>query len=160
VIAMSRRSASAQGYDEGWRGQMHHQTADRTADLAPTCVPAPGRILDAGCRTGYSLGRLAACLPQAEVSAGIDAAPAMIAVARSAAADDRSLHYRRSADRPDCVAVAMRRGSPAVSGAPSAVAFTVSLALLRAARTLAFPLTQPRSRTGESLRHNPGTPHM
>jgi len=24
----------AQGYDEGWRGQMHHQIADRAADLA------------------------------------------------------------------------------------------------------------------------------
>ena len=33
----------AQGYDEGWRGRMHHQIADRTADLALTCVPAPER---------------------------------------------------------------------------------------------------------------------
>ena len=24
----------AQGYDEGWRGRMHHQIADRAADLA------------------------------------------------------------------------------------------------------------------------------
>jgi ubiquinone/menaquinone biosynthesis C-methylase UbiE len=79
----------AQGYDEGWRGRMHHQIADRMADLALTCVPAPTRILDVGCGTGYLLGRLAGRLPQAEVLAGIDAAPAMIAVARSAAADDR-----------------------------------------------------------------------
>ena len=42
----------AQGYDEGWRGRMHHQIADRTADLALTCVPAPRRILDVGCGTG------------------------------------------------------------------------------------------------------------
>ena len=79
----------AQGYDEGWRGRMHHQIADRAADLALTCVPAPRRILDVGCGTGYLLGRLAACAPQAEVLAGIDAAPAMIEVARAAAADDR-----------------------------------------------------------------------
>jgi hypothetical protein len=32
----------AQGYDEGWRGRMHHQIADATADLALSCVPAPG----------------------------------------------------------------------------------------------------------------------
>ena len=46
----------AQGYDKGWRGRMHHQIADRTADLALTCVPAPRRILDVGCGTGYLLG--------------------------------------------------------------------------------------------------------
>jgi len=79
----------AHGYDEGWRGRMHHQIADRTADLALACVPAPGRVLDVGCGTGYLLGRLAARAPQAGVLAGIDAAPAMIAVARAAAADDR-----------------------------------------------------------------------
>jgi len=79
----------AQGYDEGCRGRMHHQIADRAADLALACVPAPKRILDVGCGTGYLLGRLAARVPQAEVLAGIDAATAMIEVARAAAADDR-----------------------------------------------------------------------
>jgi ubiquinone/menaquinone biosynthesis C-methylase UbiE len=79
----------AQGYDEGWRGRMHHQIADRAADLALTCAPAPRRVLDVGCGTGYLLGRLAARVPRAEVLAGIDAAPAMIEVARAAAADDR-----------------------------------------------------------------------
>ena len=82
----------AKRYDEGWLGQLHHQIADRTADLALTCVPAPRRILDVGCGTGYLLGRLAARAPQAEVLAGIDAAPAMIRVATGAAADDR-LHF-------------------------------------------------------------------
>ena len=48
----------AQGYDEGWLGQLHHRIADRTADLALTCVPAPRRILDVGCGTGYLLGQL------------------------------------------------------------------------------------------------------
>ena len=89
----------AQGYDEGWRGQLHHQIADRTADLARTCMPAPKRILDVGCGTGYLLGRLAACAPQAEVLAGIDAAPAMIEVARDAAADDRLRFVVGTAER-------------------------------------------------------------
>ncbi len=78
----------AHGYDQGWRGRMHHQIAGRTAGLALALVPAPRRMLDVGCGTGYLLGRLAALAPQAEVLAGIDAAPAMIKVAR-AAADDR-----------------------------------------------------------------------
>lgn len=89
----------AQGYDQGWRGRMHHQIADRTADLALGCVPAPGRILDIGCGTGYLLGRLAARAPQAGVLAGIDAAPAMIEVARAAAADDRLRFVAGRAER-------------------------------------------------------------
>ena len=89
----------AQGYDEGWRGRMHHQIADRTVDLALTCVPAPRRILDVGCGTGYLLGRLAARAPQAEVLAGIDAAPAMIEVARAAAADDRTRFVMGTAEQ-------------------------------------------------------------
>jgi ubiquinone/menaquinone biosynthesis C-methylase UbiE len=89
----------AQGYDEGWRGRMHHQIADRTADLALTCVPAPERVLDIGCGTGYLLGRLAARAPQAQVLAGIDAAPAMIEVARGAAADDRLRFVAGTAER-------------------------------------------------------------
>jgi ubiquinone/menaquinone biosynthesis C-methylase UbiE len=86
VAAFGERAHS---YDEGWRGRMHHQIADRTADLALTCVPTPARILDVGCGTGYLLGRLAVRAPQAQVLAGIDAAPAMIEVAGAAAADDR-----------------------------------------------------------------------
>jgi ubiquinone/menaquinone biosynthesis C-methylase UbiE len=89
----------AQGYDEGWRGRMHHQIADRTANLALTCVPAPDRILDIGCGTGYLLGRLAARAPRAQVLAGIDAAPAMIEVARAAAADDRLRFVAGTAER-------------------------------------------------------------
>jgi len=79
----------AQRYDQDWRGRLHHQIADRTADLALTCVPAPKQILDVGCGTGYLLGQLAARAPQAGALAGIDAAPAMIRVARSAATDGR-----------------------------------------------------------------------
>jgi ubiquinone/menaquinone biosynthesis C-methylase UbiE len=79
----------AQHYDQGPLGQLHHQIADRTADLALSCAPEPRRILDVGCGTGYLLGRLAARVPQAEVLTGIDAAPAMIEAARGAAADVR-----------------------------------------------------------------------
>ena len=89
----------AQGYDEGWRGRLHHQIADRTADLALTCVPAPERILDVGCGTGYLLGQLAARAPQAQVLAGIDAAPAMIGVATGAATDSRLRFVVGAAER-------------------------------------------------------------
>jgi ubiquinone/menaquinone biosynthesis C-methylase UbiE len=89
----------ARGYDLGWRGRMHHQIADRTADLALTCMPAPKRILDVGCGTGYLLSQLAARAPQAQVLAGIDAAPAMIEVARAAAADGRLRFAAGTAER-------------------------------------------------------------
>jgi ubiquinone/menaquinone biosynthesis C-methylase UbiE len=89
----------AQRYDQGWLGQLHRQIADRTADLALTCVPAPRRILDVGCGTGCLLGRLAARAPQAETLAGVDAAPAMIAVARGAATDDRLRFVVGTAER-------------------------------------------------------------
>ena len=89
----------AQGYDEGWRGELHHQIADRTADLALSCVPAPRRVLDVGCGTGYLLGRLAARAPRAEALAGIDAAPAMIAVAAAAATDSRLRFAAGAAER-------------------------------------------------------------
>jgi len=79
----------AQRYDGDWRGRLHHQIADRTADLALACVPAPAQILDVGCGTGYLLGRLAGRVAQARVLTGIDAAPAMIQVATSAATDAR-----------------------------------------------------------------------
>jgi ubiquinone/menaquinone biosynthesis C-methylase UbiE len=89
----------AQRYDQGWLGRLHHQIADRTADLALSCVPAPKQILDVGCGTGYLLGRLAARAPQAAALAGIDAAPAMIEVARTAVTDDRLRFVVGTAER-------------------------------------------------------------
>jgi ubiquinone/menaquinone biosynthesis C-methylase UbiE len=86
VAAFGRR---AQSYDQGWRGRLHHEIADRVARLALGHVPEPVRVLDIGCGTGYLLGVLAARAPQAEVLAGIDASPGMIGAARGAAADDR-----------------------------------------------------------------------
>ncbi len=86
VAAFGRR---APGYDEGWRGRLHHQIADRTADLALSCVPRPARVLDVGCGTGYLLRQLAARAPAATELAGIDAAPAMIDAARAGPSDGR-----------------------------------------------------------------------
>jgi ubiquinone/menaquinone biosynthesis C-methylase UbiE len=79
----------APGYESGWLGKLHHDIADRTAELALSCCPAPRRILDVGCGTGYLLRGLAARVPAAAELAGIDAAAAMIETARAAARDDR-----------------------------------------------------------------------
>jgi ubiquinone/menaquinone biosynthesis C-methylase UbiE len=79
----------ARGYEDGWLGRLHHEIADRTADLALACMPAPQRILDVGCGTGYLLGRLAGGVPAAAELVGIDAAPAMIEVASAGNSDDK-----------------------------------------------------------------------
>jgi ubiquinone/menaquinone biosynthesis C-methylase UbiE len=81
--------ARAEGYEGGWLGRLHQQIADRTADLAVRAVPAPRRILDVGCGTGYLLRRLADRCPDAAELIGVDPARAMIAAARAAAAGDR-----------------------------------------------------------------------
>jgi ubiquinone/menaquinone biosynthesis C-methylase UbiE len=62
-------------------------------------VPAPKHILDVGCGTGYLLGRLAAGAPEATALVGVDAAPAMIEVARNAATDDRLRFVVGTAER-------------------------------------------------------------
>jgi ubiquinone/menaquinone biosynthesis C-methylase UbiE len=79
----------AEGYEEGWLGRLHHEIADRTADLALTEVPAPRRVLDVGCGTGYLLRRIAARAPQAAELVGVDAAAQMVRVAQDATADPR-----------------------------------------------------------------------
>jgi ubiquinone/menaquinone biosynthesis C-methylase UbiE len=79
----------ALGYERGWRGRLHHDIAVRTADLALSVNPGPGRVLDIGCGTGYLLRLLAGQSPRATELAGIDPAPAMIAAAEQAAGDRR-----------------------------------------------------------------------
>jgi ubiquinone/menaquinone biosynthesis C-methylase UbiE len=82
----------APGYEQGWRGRMHHDIAGRTAELAVSVRAAPQRVLDVGCGTGYLLRLLAGRYPQATELAGIDAAPSMIEAAEQAA-DDRRLRF-------------------------------------------------------------------
>jgi ubiquinone/menaquinone biosynthesis C-methylase UbiE len=81
--------ARAGGYEGGWLGRLHQQIADRTAELALAVAPAPQRILDVGCGTGYLLRELAARCPRAVELVGVDPAGGMIAAARAAADDDR-----------------------------------------------------------------------
>jgi ubiquinone/menaquinone biosynthesis C-methylase UbiE len=97
VAAFDERAA---GYEDGWLGKLHHDIADRTADLALSRSPAPRRILDVGCGTGYLLRQLAVRVPAAAELAGIDAAPAMIETAREmarAAARDGRLRFTEGA---------------------------------------------------------------
>ena len=82
VAAFDERSA---GYEQGWLGRLHHEIADRTADVALTVAPSPARILDVGCGTGYLLRLLASRCPDAAELAGVDPAPGMIKVAASGA---------------------------------------------------------------------------
>ena len=86
VGAFQERAA---GYESGWLGQLHHDIADRAAELAESCSPEPERILDVGCGTGYLLRRLADRFPAATTLSGIDPAPGMIQVAEATAADPR-----------------------------------------------------------------------
>ena len=86
IAAFDVRAGS---YEGGWLGRLHQQIADRTGDLALTLAPAPRRILDVGCGTGYLLRQLAIRCPQAVELAGVDPAPARIAAARTAATDGR-----------------------------------------------------------------------
>ncbi|WP_197501101.1 class I SAM-dependent methyltransferase [Mycobacterium sp. E3251] len=86
VAAFDDRAA---GYDRGWRGRLHHEIADRTAQLAVATVTAPEYVLDVGCGTGYLLQLLARRYPNAKHLAGIDPAPQMVSTARSLAIDPR-----------------------------------------------------------------------
>ena len=89
----------APGYESGWRGQLHHEIADRTVSVALACVPAPRRVLDVGCGTGYALRQLAGRLPAALELAGIDAAPQMVEVAGRLASDHRLAFTLGTAER-------------------------------------------------------------
>ncbi len=82
----------APGYEQGWRGRLHHRIAGRAAELAMSVRAAPQSVLDVGCGTGYLLRLLAGQCPRATEMAGIDAAPSMIKAAEQAA-DDRRLRF-------------------------------------------------------------------
>ena len=86
VAAFAER---ADGYEEGWRGRLHHEISDRTAELALARVPAPHRVLDVGSGPGYLLRLLAARAPDAVELVGVDAAAPMVRVAQEATADPR-----------------------------------------------------------------------
>jgi ubiquinone/menaquinone biosynthesis C-methylase UbiE len=90
----------AEGYESGWRGDLHRQIADRTAARALACQPAPRKVLDVGCGTGYLLRRLAAQVPDPQARfTGVDLAPRMLATAErlAAAAGDPRLSFARAA---------------------------------------------------------------
>ena len=63
--------------------------------LALAVNPAPRRVLDIGCGTGYLLRQLARQCPQATELAGIDPAPSMIEAAVGLA-DDARLRFSTS----------------------------------------------------------------
>ena len=86
-------------YESGMLGQLHRDISGRVADLALSLAPAPGRVLDVGAGTGYLLGLLASRLPGARELAGVDPAPAMVAVARDRAADQRLSFTQGTAER-------------------------------------------------------------
>ncbi len=96
VQAFDERAAS---YESGRHGRLHKEISDRVVELSLSRVPAPRRVLDVGCGTGYVLRQLAARLPQASEFLGVDAAPKMIEVARSASSDDRLNFVRGTAER-------------------------------------------------------------
>jgi ubiquinone/menaquinone biosynthesis C-methylase UbiE len=96
VQAFDQRAAS---YESGRHGELHKEISDRVMELALGCVPAPRRVLDVGCGTGYVLRQLATRLPRASELLGVDPAPKMIEVARSASADERLNFMRGAAER-------------------------------------------------------------
>ena len=96
VQAFDDRAAS---YESGRHGQLHKEISDRVAELALSRVPAPRRVLDVGCGTGYALRQLAARLPRASEFLGVDAAPKMIKTARSSSSDKRLNFLQGTAER-------------------------------------------------------------
>ena len=95
VAAFAER---AEGYEDGWRGRLHHEISDRTAHLALAQVPAPHRVLDVGCGTGYLLRQLAARAPDAVELVGVDAAAPMVRVAQESTADPRVRFHAATAE--------------------------------------------------------------
>jgi ubiquinone/menaquinone biosynthesis C-methylase UbiE len=86
-------------YDAGRHGQLHHEISNRAVDVALQTAPAPQRVLDVGCGTGYALRRLAAALPEAKVFTGVDPAEQMVSVARESSDDPRLSFLSGTAER-------------------------------------------------------------
>lgn len=80
-------------YESGWHGEIHHRIACRSAEIALAREPAPQRILDVGCGTGFLLRHLADQLHDAVEFVGIDPAPSMVETARSLASDDNRIGF-------------------------------------------------------------------
>ena len=79
----------AESYDQGRLGYMHQEICDRVVTLALFVHPYPRRVLDVGCGTGYFLRALAQRIPETEAFSGVDPAPNMVGVSRSAVKDPR-----------------------------------------------------------------------
>ena len=60
VAAFQERAAT---YEQGWLGRLHHDIADRAADLTLSTRPDLRRVLDIGYGTGYLLRSLASRSP-------------------------------------------------------------------------------------------------
>jgi ubiquinone/menaquinone biosynthesis C-methylase UbiE len=74
----------ADSYDRGRLGDWHRLVAERTAELAVAETAQPRRILDVGGGTGVLLTRLARLVPDAELLAGVDPSPRMVAQSQAA----------------------------------------------------------------------------
>jgi ubiquinone/menaquinone biosynthesis C-methylase UbiE len=96
VRAFDDRAAS---YESARHGRLHEEISDRVVELALSRVPAPRRVLDVGCGTGYGLRQFATRLPRANEFLGVDAAPKMIEVARSSSSDERLNFVQGTAER-------------------------------------------------------------
>jgi len=95
VGAFDARSA---GYEHGWRGRLHHDIVDIVVDMALRLDPAPRRVLDVGCGTGYLLRRVAGLVPDADSLVGVDPAPGMVSAAAAAGGDARLAFHRGTAE--------------------------------------------------------------
>jgi ubiquinone/menaquinone biosynthesis C-methylase UbiE len=105
----------APNYDQGWKGRLHHEIADRTSALTVATVAAPSKVLDVGCGTGYLLRALANQYPRAIELIGIDPAPSMVERASSTADDPRL-----------CFSVAAAEHLPYADGAFDLIVSTTS----------------------------------
>jgi ubiquinone/menaquinone biosynthesis C-methylase UbiE len=81
--------ARASTYEHGWRGRLHHEITDRTANLVLSVAADPLLVLDVGCGTGYLLRRLATSYRSGRALFGVDPAPSMIEEARRGTDDER-----------------------------------------------------------------------